>query len=260
MSSLKSHLTLILALISIMLSIFLFRIFSQIMNNYQKNIISNYSIVIVSTKPITSLNIPEIAKINPVNINLEIKKLKQKYKNIDFSNLQIPFFYRLKLKILPSPNELKQIKSRLKNYAFIKKVMTKSSSQTKIYNLLMLLKTTTKIFMFLIGVSGFLLILKQLEVWKLLHSDRMYIMELFGAPFWFKGASLFKIAFIDSIISLILTIALIFFITNSLLFNSIINELNINFKVNYTNEIILLVIASFLISFLSSLFVIIGKK
>ena len=260
MSSLKSHLTLILALISIMLSIFLFRIFSQIMNNYQKNIISNYSIVIVSTKPITSLDIPEIAKINPVNINLEIKKLKQKYKNIDFSNLQIPFFYRLKLKILPSPNELKQIKSRLKNYAFIKKVMTKSSSQTKIYNLLMLLKTTTKIFMFLIGVSGFLLILKQLEVWKLLHSDRMYIMELFGAPFWFKGASLFKIAFIDSIISLILTIALIFFITNSLLFNSIINELNINFKVNYTNEIILLVIASFLISFLSSLFVIIGKK
>ena len=260
MSSLKSHLTLILALISIMLSIFLFRIFSQIMNNYQKNIISNYSIVIVSTKPITSLDIPEIAKINPVNINLEIKKLKQKYKNIDFSNLQIPFFYRLKLKILPSPNELKQIKSRLKNYAFIKKVMTKSSSQTKIYNLLMLLKTTTKIFMFLIGISGFLLILKQLEVWKLLHSDRMYIMELFGAPFWFKGASLFKIAFIDSIISLILTIALIFFITNSLLFNSIINELNINFKVNYTNEIILLVIASFLISFLSSLFVIIGKK
>ena len=260
MSSLKSHLTLILALISIMLSIFLFRIFSQIMNNYQKNIISNYSIVIVSTKPITSLDIPEIAKINPVNINLEIKKLKQKYKNIDFSNLQIPFFYRLKLKILPSPNELKQIKNRLKNYAFIKKVMTKSSSQTKIYNLLMLLKTTTKIFMFLIGVSGFLLILKQLEVWKLLHSDRMYIMELFGAPFWFKGASLFKIAFIDSIISLILTIGLIFFITNSLLFNSIINELNINFKVNYTNEIILLVIASFLISFLSSLFVIIGKK
>ena len=260
MSSLKSHLTLILALIAIMLSIFLFRTFSQIMNLYQKNILDNYSIVIVSTKPLTSLNIKDIASINPININSEIKKLKSKYKNIDFSNLNIPFFYKLKLKTLPSPNELQQIKNRLKDYDFIKKIMTKSSSQTKIYNLLMLLKTTSKIFMFLIAVLGFLLILKQLEVWKLLHTERMYIMELFGAPFWFKGAALFKIAFTDSIISLICTIGIIFFITDSALFNSIINELNINFQVNYLNEIILLVIASFLISFISSLFVIIGRK
>ena len=260
MSSLKSHLTLILALIAIMLSIFLFRTFSQIMNLYQKNILDNYSIVIVSTKPLTSLNIKDIASINPININSEIKKLKSKYKNIDFSNLNIPFFYKLKLKTLPSPDELQQIKNRLKDYDFIKKIMTKSSSQTKIYNLLMLLKTTSKIFMFLIAVLGFLLILKQLEVWKLLHTERMYIMELFGAPFWFKGAALFKIAFTDSIISLIFTIGIIFFITDSALFNSIINELNINFQVNYLNEIILLVIASFLISFISSLFVIIGRK
>jgi len=260
MSSLKSHLTLILALIAILLSIFLFRIFSQIMNLYQKNIVNNYSIVIVSTKPITSLNIPEISSINSININSEIKRLKEKYKNINFSNLKIPFFYKLKLKNFPSPSKLEEIKYRLKNYDYIRKVMTKSSSQTKIYNLLMLLKTTTKIFMFLIAILGFLLIVKQLEVWKLLHYERMYIMELFGAPVWFKGATLFKIAFIDSIISLIFTVILIFLITKSALFNSIINELNINFQLSYFNEIMLLFIISFLISFISSVIVIIGKK
>ena len=260
MSSLKSHLTLVLSLIAILLSIFLFRIFSQVMHLYQKNIVNNYSIVIVSTKPITSLNISEISSINPININSEIKKLKEKYKNIDFSNLKIPFFYKLKLKNFPSPTKLQEIQKQLKNYDFIKKVMTKSSSQTKIYNLLMLLKTTTKIFMFLIAILGFLLIIKQLEVWKLLHYERMYIMELFGAPVWFKGAALFKIAFLDSIISLILTIGLIFLITNSALFNNIINELNINFQLNYFNEIILLLITSFLISFISSVIVVIGKK
>ena len=260
MSSLKSHLTLVLSLIAILLSIFLFRIFSQIMNLYQKNIVNNYSIVIVSTKPITSLNISEISSINPININSEIKRLKEKYKNIDFSNLKIPFFYKLKLKNFPSPTKLQEIQKQLKNYTFIKKIMTKSSSQTKIYNLLMLLKTTTKIFMFLIAILGFLLIIKQLEVWKLLHYERMYIMELFGAPVWFKGAALFKIAFLDSIISLILTIGLIFLITNSALFNNIINELNINFQLNYFNEIILLLITSFLISFISSIIVVIGKK
>jgi len=260
MSSLKSHLTLVLSLIAILLSIFLFRIFSQIMNLYQKNIVNNYSIVIVSTKPITSLNISEISSINPININSEIKRLKEKYKNIDFSNLKIPFFYKLKLKNFPSPTKLQEIQKQLKNYTFIKKIMTKSSSQTKIYNLLMLLKTTTKIFMFLIAILGFLLIIKQLEVWKLLHYERMYIMELFGAPVWFKGAALFKIAFLDSIISLILTIGLIFLITNSALFNNIINELNINFQLNYFNQIILLLITSFLISFISSVIVVIGKK
>jgi len=260
MNSLKSHLTLILALIAIMLSIFLFRIFSNIMHLYQKNIVNNYSIVVVSTKPLTSLDIPQISSINPVNINSEIKRLKEKYKNIDFSNLQIPFFYRLKLKNFPSPNQLQQIKQELQSYDFIKKVMTKSSSQTKIYNLLILLKTTSKVFMILIAILGFLLILKQLEVWKLLHSERMYIMELFGAPFWFKGAALFKIAFIDSIISLIIATGLIFFITNSFLFKHIINELHINFHINYINEITLLIITSFLISFISSIIVIIGKK
>ncbi len=260
MNSLKSHLTLVLSLIAILLSIFLFRIFSQVMHLYQKNIVNNYSIVIVSTKPITSLNISEISSINPININSEIKKLKEKYKNIDFSNLKIPFFYKLKLKNFPSPNKLQEIQKQLKNYDFIKKVMTKSSSQTKIYNLLILLKTTTKIFMFLIAILGFLLIIKQLEVWKLLHYERMYIMELFGAPVWFKGASLFKIAFLDSIISLILTMCLIFLITHSALFNNIINELNINFQLNYFNEIILLLITSFLISFISSVIVVIGKK
>ena len=260
MSSLKSHLTLILSLTAIMLSIFLFRIFSNILNLYQKNIINDYSIVIVSTKPVTSLNIPNLSSITPININNEIQKLKQKYKNIDFSNLKIPYFYKIQLKNFPSPSELKYIKQTLKNYSFIKKIMTKSSSQTKIYNLLMLLKTTTKIFMYLTGVLGFLLIIKQLEVWKLLHAERMYIMELFGAPFWFKGAALLKIAFIDSILALIFTIGLIFFITNSSLFTNIVNELNINFKVNYFKEIFLLIITSFLISFISSIIVIIGKK
>ena len=51
-------------------------------------------------------------------------------------------------------------------------------------------------------IIGFMLIIKQLEVWKLEHNERMYIMELFGAPFWFRGLALFKIAIIDSIISI----------------------------------------------------------
>ena len=260
MSSLKSHITLILALISILFSIFLFRVFSQLLFKYKQNIIENYSIVIVSQKPLKNSDINNLGTLKTIPIKNEVNKLKQKYPNIDFSNITLPFFYKLNLKNLPSPKELKKIKDNLLSKPFIKKIMTKSSSQTKIYNLLMLLEIVTKTFMILIGILGFLLIVKQLEVWKLLHNERMYIMELFGAPFWFRGAALFKIAFLDSLISLIVTIILIYFVINSAIFTKIIQDLNINFEINYIKEIFLLFIVSILISLISSVLVVIGRK
>ena len=55
MSSLKSHFALIAALVSILISIFLFRLFNKILYNYQQIILNNYSIVIVSEKKIEYL-------------------------------------------------------------------------------------------------------------------------------------------------------------------------------------------------------------
>ncbi len=258
MSSLKSHLTLILALISIMLSIFFYRTFNEILKKYKQSIIDNYSIVIVSSKKIEKLNIN--AKIIPIDISNQLKKLKKEYKNIDFSNITLPYFYKLKLNYLPSPRELENIKNNLKSLGYIKKIMTKSSTQTKIYNLLMLLEIVSKTFMGLILILGFLLIIKQLEVWKLVHSERMYIMELFGAPFWFKGAALFKIAFLDAFISVFVSIFLIYVITHLAIYIQIIHDLNINFEINYFKEFIILFIVGIVISLFSTIFVIIGKK
>ena len=260
MSSLKSHLTLILALISILFSIFLFKTFSQILYKYKQNIIDNYSIIIVSSTTLTKPDVNNLGKLEEIDIKDEVNKLAQKYKNIDFSNITLPHFYKLKLNNLPSPSELQHIKETLSEKPFIKKIMTKSSSQVKIYNLLMLLEIVTKTFMVLIGILGFLLIIKQLEVWKLLHNERMYIMELFGAPFWFRGAALFKIAFIDSIISLIFTFILIIMVLNSAIFQKIISDLGINFEIDFFKEFIILFSVSFLISFISSILVVIGKK
>jgi cell division transport system permease protein len=124
----------------------------------------------------------------------------------------------------------------------------------------MLLKIITKTFMIITGILGFLLIVKQLEVWKLSHSERMYIMELFGAPFWFKGAALFKIALLDSFIAIISTMGLIYIITSSALYQNIITELNINFTLNYFKEFLILFIVSFSISLISSILVVISKK
>ncbi|WP_457560480.1 hypothetical protein [Caminibacter sp.] len=260
MSYLKSHITLILALISILLSIFLFDMFNTILKLYEKNIVNNYSIVVVSTSKIDHLNYPEIESIKQIDITKQLEKMKKEYKNIDFSKITLPYFYRIKLKNFPSPSELKNITQRLKNEAFIKRVLTHSSAQTKIYNLLMLLKIITKTFMVITGILGFLLIVKQLEVWKLSHSERMYIMELFGAPFWLKGAALFKIAIIDSIFAILITLGIIYIITNSAFFIQTLQNLSIIYEVDYLKIFGILFIISFSISLISSIIVVMSKK
>jgi len=260
MNSLKSHISLILALVSILFTIFLYITFSQILQKYQKNIVNNYSIAIVSDTPIEKLNLPEIENIKPIKINSYINELKQNFKNIDFNNIKFPYFYTIKLKTLPSPKRLKQIEKYLSDLPFIKRVLTYRSTQTKIYNLLFLLKLISNAFMIIVGILGFLLIIKQLEVWKFEHSERMYIMELFGAPFWFKGAALFKIAFIDSFFSFLITIGIIYYFINSYLFIEIIRDLSINFTTNFTDIFIKLFLTAFCISIFSSIVVIIGRK
>jgi len=260
MSSLKSHITLIMSLVSILISIFFFKIFNTVLNEYQHNIVHNYSIVIVSDKEITSPPIKAAESIEKIDISAQLKEIQKKFKNINLSNIQMPYFYKLKLKTLPSPEKLKEIEDYLKSYPNIKRVLTYKSSQTKIYNLLNLLKILSNISMIIISVIGFLLIVKQLEVWKLEHNQRMYIMELFGAPFWFRGAALFKIALIDSLIALIITTALIYYFRHSLLFTSIINDLHISVNINLFKNVVELFLLSVFISLFSTIIIVIGNK
>ena len=260
MSSLKSHLALISALVFILISIFLFRLFSNILTNYEKTILNNYSIVIVSNEEISQLSLEEIEEIKKIDITHQIDQIKKRFPTLSLDKVKLPFFYKLQLNTLPSPKRLNEIEDILKSYPSIKRVLTYRSSQTKIYNLLMLLKIVTYIFMLAVSILGFLLIVKQLEVWKLEHNERMYIMELFGAPFWFRGASLFKTACVDSIIALIVSVFLTFYILNSIFYNTILKDLNIFIEINFYKEFGLLFVISIVISLFSSILVVTSNK
>ncbi|WP_456479234.1 hypothetical protein, partial [Nautilia sp.] len=209
---------------------------------------------------ITHLDIKDIEKIEKIDISKQLEYMKKKFKNINLSAIKMPYFYKLKLKTLPSPKQLNSIEETLKSYPYIKRILTYRSSQTKIYNLLMLLKITANVFMLIIAVLGFLLIIKQLEVWKLEHNERMYIMELFGAPFWFRGAALFKIAFIDSIMALGITAGIVYYIQNTILFKAVMNDLNIVPGLGLKNEFLILSVVGLSISLISSVVVVIGRK
>ena len=61
-----------------------------------------------------------------------------------------------------------------------------------------------------------------MEIWTYAHTKRMYIMGLFGAPYWLKSAPLYKLVIIDSIIaSLLVSISFLYlpYITNLDLIN-----------------------------------------
>lgn len=55
------------------------------------------------------------------------------------------------------------------------------------------------------GVVSLLLIIKQMEIWKFTHIQRMQVMEIFGAPLMLRSGVLFKVALIDALIATVIT-------------------------------------------------------
>ena len=61
-------------------------------------------------------------------------------------------------------------------------------------------------------IVSLFLIIKQMEIWKYAHKERMQVMEIFGAPLMLRSGVLFKVAFIDAIFATILVSAIFFYI------------------------------------------------
>jgi cell division transport system permease protein len=262
MNYLKNHLSLILALISILFSIEVYFIFNKIVTNYSQKIANNYNIIVVSNKPINNLKLHNISKIEPINIENSLQNLKQNLQGFDIKKLksELPYFYKLHFYKFLTPTEIEELTIQLKKIPFIKKIETFRANQNRIYNLLILTKTISIIFMNIILFISFLLILKQMEVWKLEHSERMYIMDLFGAPFLLKSGVLLRLAIIDSIISVIIIGIIITFISHSNLYQNILNQLGITININIIKDLALFLAISIVVSIISTIIVILSKK
>jgi len=253
----KSHFTLVLSLVTILSSIFFYRLFREVNVEYQLSLVDQSSIVVVSTQPIKKVPLPQyFNQIEPINPEKELNRIKSRFPDIDFSKVQLPYFYRLHLKGIPSPQTLQAFKNWLLKLPYIKRVLTFSNSQQKVYNLLIILDYLSTFFMWLSIILGILLIIKQLEVWKLLHFEQMYVMELFGAPIWIRGNSLFKIALLDSVIAITLVGIEGIVVLNSTLIGSLKNQLQIVLDFNLFGEMAFLALIALIVAILSTIIVI----
>jgi len=267
MKSIKNHLSLVIALVSILFSIQVFTIVERSVDAYKENLANNYSVVVVAQtkveeQTIKALNslISEVLELNPDSV---IKRLNTKIdtKNLELLKVTLPKFYRLKLSHYPNPVEVDKLTKNLLKHKSITKVENFSHNHDSVYKLLLLFKEVISVFAVAIFVVTILLILKELRIWQFMHNERMSIMGLFGAPIWLSSAVLFRLAIVDAIISSILTYIVFSYLSTSEWVLQQFSYIGIDVVVfdNVKDFSILFAVAIFLSVLLASL-IVIGHK
>ncbi len=267
MKSIKNHLSLVVALVSILFSIQVFTIVDRSISAYKENLVGNYSVVVVTQVKITQEKIksinPLIAEAIELSPDHVIKRLNTKMdkRNLELLKVALPKFYRLKLTHFPKPDDLNNLTANLLKNKSITKVENFSHNYDNTYKLLLLFKDVISIFSIVIFIVTILLILKELRIWQYMHNERMSIMGLFGSPIWLSSAVLFRLAIVDAIISSILTFILFTYISSSAWILKQFENIGINVIVFDPIEdfSILFAIAIFLSILLASL-IVIGHK
>jgi cell division transport system permease protein len=208
----------ILPLMAILLGIEFYLVFDRTTDTYEKGLKDGYSMLVVTTKPVKlqdlkSLN-SHIGKIEPIkreNIVSQIAKgvNAESQKKILAS---LPYFYDVHLDQYIAISGLKSIKKDLESSTIVKKVETFGSSYSSSYRLFAFVKFILKLFIGFMGIVSIFLIIKQMEIWKYAHRQRMKVMEIFGASLMLRSGILFRMAVIDAFFATLLTSGIFLYI------------------------------------------------
>jgi len=207
MKFIKRHLSLIFPLVAILLGIEFFIVFDRTTDAYEKSLSSDYSIMVVAKD---DMSIDDFRDLSPHILGVKElskpKALEEIYagngKSIEKA---IPNFYEIKLDNLLRIKELNQVRKSLAQSTIIKRIETFHSTYKSQYELFTFIKFSFATFIFFMSIIGFFLIVKQMEVWNFMHSQRMKVMEIFGASLFLRSKVLINMALLDAIISAILT-------------------------------------------------------
>jgi cell division transport system permease protein len=267
MKSIKNHLSLVIALVSILFSMQIFIIVDRSIESYKSNLSVNYSIVIVSSKKKSN---EEILKIDPIissshelspdNVISRLNTGMSK-KNKELLKVTLPKFYKLKLKHYPTPSEITDLTKTLMKDSSITKVENFSTNHDKTYKLLLLFKDVISVFSISIFIVTSLLIFKELRIWQFNHSERMNVMGLFGAPIWLRSAVLFRLAIVDALLASAFTFVLFMFISSNAWVLQQFEEIGIELVIfNPIADLLIHVSVALFLSLLLALLIVVGHK
>ena len=201
----------IFPLMAILLGVEFYLVFDRTTDSYEKGLKEGYSMLVVTQKP---MDLPELQKLNKhIGTSEKIKReniVEEVAKGVSKDSRKeiltsLPYFYNVGLDEYLHTSSLEEIKADLEADANIKKVETFCSSYSSAYRLFSFIKFTLNLFIIFMAVVSLFLIIKQMEIWKYAHKQRMQVMEIFGAPLMLRSGVLFKVAIIDAFIATILT-------------------------------------------------------
>jgi len=218
MKFIKNHLMFILPLMAILLGIEFYLVFDRTTDSYEKGLKEGYTMLVVTKKPVElsrlkALNehIASSEAIKRENIVSEVAQGVSKESKKEILAL-LSYFYNVGLDSYLGTKEIEKIKNDLEKDPNIKRVETFGSSYSSAYRLFSFIKFLLKVFVGFMGVVSFFLIIKQMEIWKYAHKERMQVMEILGAPLMLRSGVLFKIAIFDAFIATLFTSAIFFYI------------------------------------------------
>ncbi len=263
MKFVKYHISIILPLFLLLFSIESFFVLKSAIDNYEKKLSNEYSIVVVSKVPLDETTIKNDLKYflsqKLINTDKTINTLKDSIgeKNLQKLKNTLPLFYSIKLNHLPSEDELKIIKKKLLKYSGVEKVVTFKKSYSKFYNFLLFDKTLLFYFTILVMIIVLLLIIKQAEVWIFEHRQRFEIMTILGAPFWMKSAMLYRVVIVDAVISSLAVWGIFLYLSKSAKILSYFSKIGVVFpQFDWTKTLILLLGIGIVVSIISVTFAI----
>lgn len=267
MKSFKNHLSLVIALVSILFSIQVFNIVERSIDAYKDKLTQSYSLVIVSQNKLEEKKLkdkmPIIASLSELSADNVIKKLNTKISksNLELLKVTLPKFYKIKLNRYPTPNEIQNLTKKLLNYKDISKVESFAATHDTIYNLLLLFRTVITVLAFSILVVTILLIFKELRIWQFKHNERMSIMSLFGAPTWLRSAVLFRLAIVDALIASLIAFAIFSYIASSSWAAEQFETIGIKVELfDIVNDSLTALFVSIFVSTMLATFIVIGHK
>lgn len=267
MKSIKNHLSLVIALVSILFSIQILVISERSIETYKSKLASDYSIVAVSQKKL-DLNrlkkdnsiISKISTLSPDNV-IERLHTGMSNKNIELLKLTLPKFYNIHLKYYPSSSEISRLTEKLLKQPSITKVENFSNSHDSTYKLLLLFKRVITIFSISMLVVTMLLILKELRIWQFKHNERMNIMGLFGAPLWMRSAILFRLSIVDALIASFVSLILFSFISSDTWVNEQFEYIGIKVVIfDPVYDLFVLTTVSIVVSIVLASLIVMGHK
>jgi cell division transport system permease protein len=267
MKFIKRHISLIFPLVAILLGIEFFIVFDRTTDTYEQSLQNGYTMLVVSKEEMSIddfkswddhiLQVAEVEKSKILDkINIDLKEAKSK--SIQNS---MPNFYSVKLDSYLNVEDLNSVKENLLKSKSITRVETFNSVYESKYQLFSFIKFSFQTFIVFMTIIGFFLIVKQMEVWNFLHSQRMKIMEIFGASLFLRSKVLINMAFIDALISAIVTSGIFLAIQNMWVRQSNMEILKDNVELIFSfKDIFILSIVAVVIVMVAVFLVVINVK